>query len=365
MKNRGPNLRLLLAVLLAGCALSAATAQTPAPAPAAAANAAFSAEQIDQIVAPIALYPDALLAQVFMASTYPLEIVKADRFMKEKKLSGKALEEALKAESWDVSVKSLCTFPAVLKRMSDNLDWTTDLGDAFLGQKVEVMNAVQRLRTKAKDAGNLKTTAEQTVVVKEDKTIIIQPTKTEVVYVPTYSPTVVYGPWPYTYYYYAPLYTPPPPGATFVAFSVGVAVGAALWGDCHWGHDHCDIDINVNKYNDFSRNTNINHVNIDNSKTKWTHNENHRHGVNYRNNPAAKPGNQAKARGYGDGPAQKGPGTRDNGPAPKTQDVNKKKTKDDGPSGLGGAKDAKGDRAASGRGASSRGVDAGKLGRKR
>ena len=121
--------------------------------------AAFSKEQLEQIVAPIALYPDSLLTQVMMASTYPLEVVEADRWLKQNKnLKGASLEAALKDKDWDPAVKSLCTLPDVLAQMSENLDWTQDLGDAFLGQKTELMDSVQRMRGKAYDEGNLKST---------------------------------------------------------------------------------------------------------------------------------------------------------------------------------------------------------------
>jgi hypothetical protein len=168
------------------------TAVVPAPA------AGFSKEQLEQIVAPIALHPDPLVAQMLMAATYPLEIVEAGRWMKANPgLKDKALEEALKKQEWDASVKSLCGFPDVLKQMDDNLDWTQDLGDAFLSQKTELMDTIQRMRGKAYDSGNLKTTEQQVVTQQPDKIIVVQPANPEVIYVPTYSPTVVYGGWSY------------------------------------------------------------------------------------------------------------------------------------------------------------------------
>jgi len=159
---------------------------------------------LEQILAPIALYPDSLLAQILMASTYPLEVVQADRWAKQNKdLKGDALTAALEKQPWDPSVKSLVNFPQVLAMMSEKLDWTQKLGDAFLAQQKDVMDTVQGLRKKAVDAGNLKTTKEQQVIV-EKETIIIEPASTQVVYVPTYNPTVVYGAWPY------PAYPPTP-----------------------------------------------------------------------------------------------------------------------------------------------------------
>jgi len=135
----------------------------------------FTTERLEQLVAPIALYPDALLTQILMASTYPLEIVQAERWVEANPgLKGTALEEALKAEDWDPSVKVLCGLPTVLKKMNDELDWTRDLGDAFLSQKADVMDTVQRMRKKALDAGSLKTTEQQKVTQDQD-VVVIEP----------------------------------------------------------------------------------------------------------------------------------------------------------------------------------------------
>ena len=181
----------------------------------------FKPEELEQILAPIALYPDSLLAQIFMASTYPLEIVQADRWAKQNTtLKADALTAALEKQPWDPSVKSLVNFPQVLTMMSEKLDWTQKLGDAFLAQQKDVMATVQTLRKKAVEAGNLKTTKEQQVIV-EKETIIIQSASPQVVYVPTYNPTVVYGAWPYPAYPPAPYY---PPGY------VGRDCPALLWG---------------------------------------------------------------------------------------------------------------------------------------
>src|SRR5688500_8180573 len=198
----------------------------------------FAPEELEQIVAPIALYPDSLLAQVFMASTYPLEVVEAARFAKENPaLKDKALDEALQGKAWDASVKSLVSFPQVLTMMDEKLDWTQKLGDAFLAQQKAVMDTIQSLRAKAQAAGNLKTTKEQTVIV-EQKIIKIEPASPQVIYVPAYNPTVVYGAWPYPayppYYYYPPGYVAT---ATAFSFMAGAAVGAAwgyAWGNCDY-----------------------------------------------------------------------------------------------------------------------------------
>jgi hypothetical protein len=240
-----------------------------------------SQQELEQLVAPIALYPDGLVAQVLMASTYPLEVVEAARWSKAHKgLEGKDLQDALQNESWDASVKSLAAFPQTLAMMNDKLSWTTQLGDVFLAQQKDVMNAVQVLREKAKAAGNLKSNDQQTVKVEsaptgtQTQTIIIEPTSTKVVYVPTYNPTVVYGPWPYPAY--APFYWYPPGyrmTSSAISFGVGFAVGSAMWGGCNWHSS--SVKINVNNYNTFNR-TNI-------KNTNWNHNSIHRKNVAYGN----------------------------------------------------------------------------------
>jgi len=256
---------------------------------------AFSTEEVEQLVAPIALYPDSLIAQILMAATYPLEIVQAARWVKSNPgLEGKKLEQALASESWDPSVKALANFPDVLKRMSDNLDWTQDLGDAVLAQQQDVMDAIQRMRRYAYDAGNLKTSKEQKVVVQE-KIIVVEPAA-DVVYVPAYNPTVVYGTYwrPATYAY--PIYSYPssywyPPGyaaSNIISFGLGMAVGAAIWGNWNWGYPNWrrgSVEIN-NNFN-FNRNINTGNINIGNKVgggrySKWEHNVNHRGGVRYR-----------------------------------------------------------------------------------
>jgi hypothetical protein len=268
-----------------------AQTQPAATAPPAQPSAVFKPEELEQIVAPIALYPDALLAQVFMASTYPLEIVQAARWSREHpEIKGDAVAKEMEAQSWDPAVKSLVAFPDVLVMMNEKLDWTQKLGDAFLAQQKEVMDAVQRLRSKAKESGNLKSSKEQTVKTEPapagapaPQIIVIDSPSPEVVYVPTYNPTVVYGTWPYPayppYYYYPPAYVP---GAAFFTFSAGVIVGGAIWGNCNWGGS--DIDIDINRYNNFNRNE-INHNNIgnrDGNRSTWQHNAEHRKGVEYR-----------------------------------------------------------------------------------
>jgi len=209
----------------------------------------FSQEELDQVLAPIALYPDSLLAQVFIAATYPLEVVMADRWVKQNKdLKGDELNTALSKQPWDASVKALVPFPDVLTMMSQKLDWTQKVGDAFLEQQADVMDTVQKLRRRAADAGNLKSTEQQKVVV-EREVIRVEPVNPQVVYVPVYDPWWVYGPWwwpaypPYVVYPY-PVGVAIAPG--FIWFGAGLFVGA-YWGSWgYWGwHNHaCYVNRN-------------------------------------------------------------------------------------------------------------------------
>jgi hypothetical protein len=259
-------------------------------------SAAFKQEELNQVVAPIALYPDPLVAQILMAATYPLEVVQADRFAKQNKnLKGDALTKALETQSWDPSVKSLVNFPQVLTMMSEKLDWTQKLGDAFLAQQKEVMSTIQSLRAKAQAAGNLKTTNEQKVIV-EQTIIKIEPANPQVVYVPAYNPTVVYGAWPYPayppYYYYPPGYVAT---ATAFSFMAGMAVGAA-WGYAWGGCDYNGGTVKINNSQNININTNINR-NVQNlpagGQGNWQHNPANRKGVPYSNQAVASKYNQA------------------------------------------------------------------------
>jgi len=201
-------------------------------------QANLSAAQIDELVSPIALYPDALVAQILAASTYPDQVVTANAWVQaNSKLNDAQRTEQVNAQSWDPSVKALTQFPSVLANMAQNLSWTSALGDAFYNQQADVMAAVQRLRAQAKAAGNLKTTPQQTVTTETQggqQVIVIQPASPQVVYVPTYNPTVVYG-TPY----YPPGYSTSAMVATgIISFGVGMAVGAAIsggWGWNNWG----------------------------------------------------------------------------------------------------------------------------------
>jgi hypothetical protein len=345
----------------------------------------FRPEEIDQLMAPIALYPDSLLAQILAASTYPLEIVQAARFVEQnKELKGEKLMAAAKDKDWDPSVKAMLEFPDVLKMMNEKLEWTEKLGDAFLSQQKDVMASAQRLRKKAQESGNLKTTQEQKVIVEQEtKTIIIEPANPQVVYVPTYSPTVVYGAWPYPAYPPYPVYPYGYVAGAAFTFAAGVAVGAAWsghggWG-CGWGNN--EVDINVNKQNTFTQN---NYNNSQKYKKEgggsgsgknqnWQHNPEHRKGAQYKDQRTAQkfgqqgPGSGPKAktsdaRGYGQGAGDKGggrPQTSDlsrggsdkGGGKPQTSDASRGGGKE---SGLSGSGKGGSERASSNRGQESR-----------
>jgi len=265
-----------------------------APDTAAAAPAKLPAEQLDALVAPIALYPDDLLAQTLVASTYPLEVIQLQQWLaKHPDLKDKALADSVAKQPWDPSVQSMAAVPEVVKRLADDIQWATDLGNAFLAQQADVMDAVQRMRQKAKGKGALESNEQQKVetkVVEKDTVIIVQSASPEVIYVPSYSPTVVYGPPP-VYYPYPPIYYPPyPPGAAFVSFSFGVMMGAAIWGGscCHagWGGNNTVIINNNNNFNQ------INHNRGGGSGSgNWQHNPSHRGGAPY--------GDKATANKYG------------------------------------------------------------------
>ena len=222
-----------------------------------------SQAQLEALVAPIALYPDPLVSQILMASTYPLEVSEANNWLRaNSQLKGNALNTALQQQNWDPSVKSLVSFPPVLEMMGSQLSWTQNLGNAVLAQQSDTMNAIQTLRAKAKNSGALKSNTQQTVSTQgngSSETIIIQPANPQVIYVPSYNPTVVYGPWPYPAYppvaYYPPGYVA---GTALLSFGIGMAVGAALWGGCHWGGSGNSLTINNNNFNNFNNNTNRN-----------------------------------------------------------------------------------------------------------
>ncbi len=317
------------ALLVVGCSREpanepAAPAATPAPAAAEVATPAepaaervFAVEELDQMVAPIALYPDPLLAQVLMAATYPGDVADAAKWSAaHPDANGDAAVKQVADQPWDPSVQSLVAFPQVLATLEQDPAWVTRLGDAFLAQPDEVMDAVQRLRRQAKQAGNLSSNQYQqvseqaveaaptpapaagqaTTVIQQpaEQVIVIEPSDPQTVYVPSYNPTTAYGTWSYPSY--PPAYYPPPRryypvGEALVAgmaFGVGVAVIDALWGEPHWGyHDdhhhggwgggHNYIDIDVGHYNNIHGNHRIN-----GNQAGWRHDPIHRDGVPYR-----------------------------------------------------------------------------------
>jgi len=230
-------LRNLVAIICAAILVPgdiSALGRTALPQEAAATEEAarIPAEQLDSLVAPIALYPDPMLSQTLVASTYPLEIIQLQQWLgKNKNLKDKALADAVKKQDWDPSIQAMAALPDVVKQMAENIQWTTDLGNAFLAQQGDVMDAVQRMRKKAKDAGNLKSTEQQkieTKVVENKQVIIVEQASPQVVYVPSYNPTVVYGPPVYPY----PPIAYPPPGyyaaGMAISFGVGMRVNSGL-----------------------------------------------------------------------------------------------------------------------------------------
>jgi len=270
-----------------------------------AARDAFSQEELDQMLAPIALYPDSLLAQMLMAATYPLEIVEAARWVgKNPNLQGDLLDQALQDKDWDVSVKSLAHFPDVLAMMDEMIEWTTRVGDAFLAQENDVMDTVQQLRAKAQAAGNLQSTREQKVVT-DQNVIMIEPADPEVIYVPVYDPFWVYGPWwypaysPYVFYYPGVAIT-----SGFFGFAFGFAAGFGFgWCDWDWHHHHIRIDYDrIGHFHRFDHNR-------FHGRERWKHNPGHRRGVAYWDrgtshrfgqSPERSIQNRREVRGYAD-----------------------------------------------------------------
>jgi hypothetical protein len=294
------------ALLVPGLAVQANQSQAPAAGTAQQEAANLSPDQLDSLVAPIALYPDPLLAQVLAASTYPLELVQLQQWLeKNKTLKDKALVDAVQKQSWDPSVQAMAALPDVVKRLVDDIQWTADLGNAFLAQQDDVMGAVQRMRAKAQEKGNLKSNEQikvETRVVESKQVIVVEQSNPQVVYVPSYDPVVVYGPPAYPY---PPIYYPPPgyyAAGMAISFGVGLAMGAAWgggWGyNCGWGGGNNNININNN--NNFINNSNRQNIGNGNRPSQqpnggrgnsWQHNPQHRGGTPY--------GNRATANKYG------------------------------------------------------------------
>ncbi|MEW5837552.1 MAG: DUF3300 domain-containing protein [Pseudomonadota bacterium] len=262
-----------------------------------AAEPLFTVDQLDQMLAPIALFPDSLLSQVLMASTYPEEVQQAaDWAFANRSLEGDAAVRAVQNQNWDPSVQSLVAFPQVIAMMGENPSWVRDLGDAFLSDPEGVMDSVQFLRSKARDAGNLSSNAQQvvkveaapprtqTVVVQTSRPpqqiIVIEPANPQVVFVPVYNPNVVFGTWwnPWA----PPLFFPPPPRwgftetvvGTAIAWGVGIAISNALWGNMNWRNN--SVNVNVNHWNNINVN---NRINSNNREINWRRNEINRPGV--------------------------------------------------------------------------------------
>jgi hypothetical protein len=268
-------------------------------------------EQLDSLVAPIALYPDPLLAQTLAASTYPLEIIQLQQWLaRNPGLKDKALADAVAKQPWDPSIQALSGLPDVVKRLADDIQWTTDLGNAFLAQQSDVMDAVQRTRQKAQDKGNLKSGEQQRVetkVIENKSVIVIEQANPQVVYVPSYDPVVVWGA---PLYPYPPIYYPPAgyyAAGLAISFGVGVMMGAFWGGGWGWGCGWGGNNININNNNNFIRNSNIGGGNRNNigggnrpsqlpsrggvgggrGDSNWRHNPQHRGGAPYRDRATA------------------------------------------------------------------------------
>jgi Protein of unknown function (DUF3300) len=323
---------LVVALLLAGgrpagaqdSAVKAKPAAAPAAAPADSAKK-LTADQLQSLVAPIALYPDDLLTQTLVASTYPLEIVALHQYLaKHPDLKDKALADSVAKQPWDPSIQSMAAVPEVVKRLADDIQWTTELGNAFLAQQSELMDAVQVMRKKAKEKGALESNEQQKVetkVIEKKEVIIVESANPEVIYVPSYSPTVVYGA---PVYPYPPIYYPYyPPGAALISFSVGMMWGAAMWGGacCRYGWGGGG-NVYINHNNNFN-NINVNNRNINNrdvnrggnrGSNNWQHNPQHRGGAPYGDRSTANRyggstrGEGAANRASGAGQGQRGTG---------------------------------------------------------
>src|SRR5216110_2853739 len=277
-------------------------------------------DQLDSLVAPIALYSDPLLAQTLAASTYPLEVIQLQQWMdRNKDLKGKALADAVAKQQWDPSIQAMVEFPDVVQRMAGNIQWTTDLGNAFLAQQSDVMGAVQRMRGKAQGKGTLKTSAQQTVQTQAadggKQVITIQQPNPDVVYVPSYDPAVVYGPPPPAYPYYPYTYPGYVPG-TALAWGAGIALGAAAWGawggggwgwNCGWGHGNVNVNVNNKYVNNYNKNVNknFNQANFNKQGGAWQHNPQHRGNAPYGNRQTA---NKYGGTAWGQGGRQAGAG---------------------------------------------------------
>jgi uncharacterized protein DUF3300 len=250
----------LAVAMVPGDTVTSGPLQQSAPSPSSDQAPKIPSDQLDSLVAPIALYPDPLLAQTLAASTYPLELIQLQQWLlKNPGLKDKALADAVAKQPWDPSIQAMAGLPDVVKRLADDIQWTTDLGNAFLSQQSDVMDAVQRMRKKAYDNGNLKSGEQQKVetrVVENKSVIVVEQANPQVVYVPSYDPMVVWGapmyPYPPIYYpagYYA--------AGLAISFGFGVMMGAFWGGGWGWGCGWSNNNININNNNNFNRNSNF------------------------------------------------------------------------------------------------------------
>jgi hypothetical protein len=275
--------------------LAAQDAQAPAQnaQPATPAYTTQTPDQLDQLVAPIALYPDSLVAQILAASTFPAEAVEADRWLQANpNLKGDDLAKAVDQQTWDPSVKALTAFPSVLANMDKNLSWASSLGDAYYNQQSDVMDAIQRMRQKAQQAGNLKDTSQQTVET-QGSNIVIQPADPDVVYVPAYDPWAIYGypiaPWPFWYNYPGIWF-----GGPYLSFGLGFGIGfygGYGWGWHNWGANWGGHTVVYN------HNTYISHSNTFYNRSSYYHNGGERGVTNNVNRGFADRGGNIGGRG--------------------------------------------------------------------
>ena len=305
----GENMRILLVMvltlsLLPGDTMAAVPSTRPTPSQSGGQASKIPPDQLDSLVAPIALYPDPLLAQTLAASTYPLEIIQLQQWLlKNPGLKDKALADAVAKQPWDPSIQAMAGLPDVVKRLADDIQWTTDLGNAFLAQQNDVMDAVQRMRKKAQDNGNLKSTEQQKVetkVIENKSVIVVEQANPQVVYVPSYDPVVVWGA---PVYPYPPIYYPPPgyyAAGLAISFGVGVMMGAFWSGGWGWGCGWSNNNININNNNNFNRNSNIGGGN--------------RNNIGGGNRPSQQPGRGGMGGGRGDGSWKHNPQHRGGAP---------------------------------------------------
>ena len=301
------------------CALSLLQAQQPEqPNP----TALLSPEQLDNLVAPIALYPDPLISQILVASTYPLELVQAYQWLQQNpNLNGPDLTQAAQQQNWDPSVQALAIFPDLIKRLNQDITWTQNLGNAFLAQQGDVMDAVQRMRQQAQQAGKLASTTQQQVITTNDggrPVIEIEPANPQVIYVPEYDPAWIWGPpvyYPYPRWYYPPR----PAGGIFFGFGGGISIGAYFgggwggWGGWGWRPGWGSRTVIVNNNFIHRYNFNTTHVTNLNGSSAWSHDSLHRQGVPYSNRTLS---NQYGAGVRGNLRSPSAPGQVRNAPAP-------------------------------------------------